>query len=371
MELEFKRDFETAADQWDKFWKGRNTRPMVSAIIPKPGVTPVPKPPYACGATGDFEGVIDQLLGWAGTHDFLAEAIPFFYLEFGADHFAALLGADLKFDNSDPGGWAVPFVEDLATVDIRFDPKRKWWKRTEAFARALRARCDGKLLIASNTLVSNLDALSAIRGPQNLLMDLLDNPDAIHRALAQIDQAHADILEALAGLLDYPRFGSINRHGMYCRGRINVPQCDFSCMISPDQFREFALPYLRKEMGRLDAVEYHLDGPDAIRHLDALCEIDDLDVIQWVPGSGENERKDWTPLLDRIDALNKGQIRGGSPAKASQLWRNYRSRKLFFLLSATSRGEVEDSLARLEAITPDKAPVSTTELERVTQRRKR
>ena len=354
MELEFKKDFRAAAEQWENFSAGRNTRPVMSCVLPKAGVAPVPKPPYASGARGGFDAVIDQLLAWAETHDFLAESIPFFYLEFGADHFAALLGGDLKFSESDPGGWAVPFVADLADAEIHFDREGKWWKRTVEFAQALRARCDGKLLIASNTLVSNLDALAAIHGPQNLLIAMLDNPDAVHRALAQIDRAHAEILDAFAELLDYRRFGSVNRHGMYSRGRVNVPQCDFSCMIGPEQFREFAWPYLKKEMQRLDAVEYHLDGPDAIRHLESLCELDDLDIIQWVPGAGENERKDWTPLFDRIDALNKGQIRGGPPAKAKQVWRKYRSRKIYFQLTATSRAEVEDCLAELEAVTPKK-----------------
>lgn len=49
MELEFKRDFEAAAAQWERFWRGENTRPAVSAVLPKPDVTPVEKPGYASG----------------------------------------------------------------------------------------------------------------------------------------------------------------------------------------------------------------------------------------------------------------------------------------------------------------------------------
>lgn len=354
MELEFKKDFEAAVEQWARFWKGENTRPTVSAILPKPGVAPVDKPGYASGAKEDFEPVIDQLLLWAETHEFLADAIPFYYLEFAADHFAALLGADLKFSETEPGGWAVPFVGDLDHVEIHFDRDVYWWRRTVEFAEALRARCDGRLLIASNTLVSNLDALGVICGSENVLIAMLENPDAVHSALTQIDQAHEDILEALAELLDYPRFGSINRHGMYCAGRVNVPQCDFSCMISPDMFREFVVPYLRREMGRLDAVEYHLDGPDAIKHLEALCEIEELDLIQWVPGAGQGEQRDWSDLFDRIDALGKGQIHGGRPSVVKELWQKYRSRKLFFSLQAQSRAEIDDCLAELEKASPNK-----------------
>lgn len=351
--MAFKRDFAAATNQWRAFWKGENTRPAVSAILPKAGVTPVSKPGYASGAREDFGPIIDQLLAWVETHEFLADAIPFYYLEFAADHFAALLGADLKFSEAEPGGWAVPFVQDLEHAEIHFDREGYWWKRTVEFAEALRARCDGKLLVASNTLVANADALAAVYGSEKLLLAMLETPDIVHSALMQIDQAHEEILEALAVLLDYPRFGSITRHGMYNAGRINVPQCDFSCMISPQMFREFVVPYLAKEMQRLNAVEYHLDGPDAIRHLDALCEIEGLDLIQWVPGAGQ-ERKDWSELFDRIDAFGKGQIRGGGPETIKNLWQKYRSRKLFFTLSAESRSEVEDCLAELENITPNK-----------------
>jgi 5-methyltetrahydrofolate--homocysteine methyltransferase len=354
MELEFKQDFAAAAAQWDSFWKGENTRPAVWAVIPKSGAAPVEKPGYAVGADGEFEPVVDQLLAWAEAHEFLADAIPFFYLEFASNHFAALLGADLEFSQTEPGGWAVPFVEDLGSAEIGFDREGRWWRRTVEFAEALRARCDGKLLIASNTLVSNLDALAGICGSEKLLLAMIEDPDAVHRALEQIDRAHGEMLEALSELLDYPRFGSINRHGMYSAGRVNVPQCDFSCMISPEMFREFALPYLAREMQRLDAVEYHLDGPGAIQHLEALCEIPELDLVQWVPGAGEGEGRDWTELYDRIDALGKGQLRGADVARAESVWRKYRSRKIYFRLRAESRAQVEDCLGRLEEITPEK-----------------
>lgn len=80
-ELAFKRDFSAATDQWRAFWKGENTRPAVSAILPKADVTPVSKPGYASGAREDFAPIIDQLIAWAETHEFLADAIPFYYLE--------------------------------------------------------------------------------------------------------------------------------------------------------------------------------------------------------------------------------------------------------------------------------------------------
>lgn len=348
MELAFKPDFQATADRWDAFWRGENRRPMVAATMPKAGCEPVQKPPYAAGAVGQFDPVVDQVMRWAESYEFIADAIPSYSVEFGADHFAALLGADLSFHEGDPGSWAVPFLTDVADADIRFRPEGKWWQRTVEFVQALRKKCDGALLLSTPTMNANLDALAAIHGVENLLMSMVDNPDAVHRALTQITKAHGDVLNAFADLFGFAEYGSINRHGMYARGCINVPQCDFSCMISTDMFREFAVPYLREEMRRYDGVEYHLDGPGALKHLEALCEIEDLDVIQWVPGTGNSEKEDWTWLEQRIDNLGKGLLRYADLNQLKKIHRESRSRSQFVFTWAASRTEIEDCVAELE-----------------------
>ena len=343
MELEFKRDFAETQERWDMFWKGRNKHPLIGAVLPKPGVEPVDKPEYGAGSDGRFEPVVDQVIRWAETHEFLGDAIPFYYLEFAADHFSSLLGADLKFpDDGLLGGWPVHFVEDWDDEEIKFRPESKWWEMTVKFAKALRHRCDGRLMIASPTLVANLDALVALRGAEDLLMDMALKPEAVHRALDQVTRAHGDILDAFAELFDYSTYGSISRHGMYSRGRINVPQCDVSCMISPDMFQEFVVPYLRQEMDHFDAMEYHLDGPGAIKHLQAICEIEKLDIVQWVCGAGEPSTCDWTWLYEKIDSLGKGQIFWSTYENVLRLSKQIKSRKLLFYLDTSSRQEIED-----------------------------
>lgn len=350
MDLEFKPDFSEAQRQWRDFWKGENRYPLVCNTLPKERVEPVAGPPPLAGADGNFEPVIDQILAWAATHDFIGPAIPFYSLDFGPDHFSALLGADLKFDPHSPGtSWCQPFVRDWDEVEIAFRRDSFWWKRTVDFARALRKRCAGKLLIAAPTLCANLDALAAIRGVTDLLTDLVMCPDKIHRALDAVCQAYAEIMEAFSAELGFDRLGSINRHGLYCEGKIDVLQCDVSCMISPDMFQEFAVPALERQCAILDAVEYHLDGPGAIKHLEAISQIKGIDIIQWVPGAGHSLEEDWTDLYKKIDALGKGQIRDESSERIRQLWQEYKSRKLVFgNTTVTSKKEAERFLKELE-----------------------
>lgn len=341
--------FPEVTTRWDAFWRGETTGPLVAAVVPKPGTEPVEKPPYGSGHDGDFDPVVAQIVGWADTHEFLGDAIPYYYAEFAADHFTSLLGVDLTFPDAAMGGWPVHRVTDWEQADIRFHREGKWWDRTVGFIEAIKKRLAGRIMIASPTLVANLDSLVALAGVEKVLIDLVERPDEIDEALDQVMVAYREILDAFAELLEYDRWGSINRHGMWCDGRINVAQSDFSCMLSSEMFDRFVYPALLREMEELDQVEYHLDGPDAIRHAEKLCGIPRLDIMQWVPGAGEAQQRDWIDLYERFDRWGKGQILGGSPDRC----RLYRSRltanRLFLNLGGLPDDRAE-SLAILEEL---------------------
>mgnify|MGYP001017254800 CR=1 FL=1 len=350
MQLEFKPDFEQARQRWTAYWKGESDRPVVASVVPKESVTPVEAPRYLAAFSCEPDAIIDQVLAWAETHEFLGEAIPFYYLEFGADHFSALLGGELRLhEGSGDTSWLVPFVgEDWDEAEIRFQPECYWWRRTVEFIRAFRARCDGKLLVAAPTLVAGLDCLAAIGGQERLAMDLVMQPEAVQRALSRVRKAYEEILDALAVELDYETWGSLNRHGFYSPGRTNVPQCDFSCMISKEMFAEFQLPCLAHESQQLDHSCYHLDGPGAIHHLEAICSLPGIQAIQWVAGAGAGEQQDWMRLHRRIDELGKGQYFGGNAETVERLARRFRSKQLYFRTSIPKR-ELDSLLLKLES----------------------
>ncbi len=332
----YKNDFDVRRERWAAFWRGECTRPLLGGIQPKSGGTPIRKPrPYDC-AFGELGPIIDQALGWASTHDFLADAIPSFMITFAPDHFAALLGAEIRSGGASGTNWVEPILAGLDDVEIRFQRDGRWWTRTLECIERFRARCDGKLIVCGTHFQGGLDCLVAMYGAQNLLVDMALAPEKVHRALEQVDRALAEARTALAEALDVATWGSLNRFGMYSGGIIDVPQCDLSCMISPEMFNDFERPYLAREIAGLDASIYHLDGPDALRHTESLCAIEGLDMIQWMPGEGYYD-DDWGELNAKIDSLGKGQIFQSYYKLAAddieRIWETYSSRKLFFHVS--------------------------------------
>jgi len=348
LKLEFKPDFEESRKRWDNFWKNTNKEPLVSIVAPKEGVTPVEKPPYMAGHDGNFEPVIEQVYNWAKTHEFIGDALPFYQVEFGPDHFSTFLGADMEFSkDSNSTSWAVPFVKDWDTVELKFRKDSEWWDKTLKFIRALRKALDGKVLIAAPTAMAGLDSLAAIRGTQELLIDTIDAPEKIKKANAEQFKVYIEALGELFKELDQENLGSVNRHGMYSSGKLAIPQCDFSCMLGKEMYNKLQLPILEKETEYLTASEYHLDGPGALQHLEAICAVKKLGIIQWVPGAGAAAEKDWTELYKRIDALGKGMILSEPPENYKKLLPQLRTRQLFLKNAAGSKKEAETLYAKL------------------------
>jgi hypothetical protein len=344
MELQYKPDFEATRERWAQFWRGESERPLLYAVQPKAGTTPVRKPrPYDC-AFGELEPIIHQALAWASTHEFLGDTIPFFMITFAPDHFAALLGAEIKRSEESSTNWVEPCLTSLEDVEVSFQREGHWWKRTLECIEKFRARCDGKLVISGTHFQGGLDCLVAMYGTQNLLMEMAMAPERVQGALGQVDKALAEARAALAEALDVSTWGSLNRFGMYSPGIIDVPQCDVSCMISEEMFNDFERPSLEKEIATTDASVYHLDGPDALQHTESLCAIEGLDMIQWMPGEGYYD-DDWCELNAKIDSLGKGQIFQPyyklSATDIERIWETYTSRKLFFHVTPEVRAELE------------------------------
>jgi hypothetical protein len=105
-------------------------------------------------------------------------------------------------------------------------------------------------------------------------------------------------------------------------------------MISPKMFNEFFLEELVEECRHLEASVYHLDGPDALCHLDSLLAVKELNAIQWIYGAGHGRPTDWIDLYQRCQQAGKGlQFTGVQPDEIGTLMENLRPEGVWMAVS--------------------------------------
>ena len=149
------------------------------------------------------------------------------------------------------------------------------------------------------------DILSHLRGPDKLCLDLLERPESVVRARKEVTKIWFQVYNELFDIVNEDLEGSCSWMGIWHPGRTYPLQCDFCCMISPKMFEDYVLPELVEQARGLDNVIYHLDGPGAIKHLDALLATPEIDGIQWIEGAGQKSAVHWMPLLKKIQKAGK------------------------------------------------------------------
>jgi len=345
VELLYKPDFDEARRHWEAFWNHDVIdRPCLSVTAPKEGHDIPPAPPYMDGWGGDYAEAVARWEARAEHIYYAADAVPYLQPSFGPDQFGAFLGAGLERSQHtlNRTSWAVPYVECWRdALPIRLDPDNTWWAGMLDFVRVAGRASEGKYLVGMLDLHSNMDALASIREPQDLCMDLLDCPDLIHDAMADVRAAYAGVYSALFEAGNMAGRGTIGWCAFYSTDRFAMTQCDFAIMVSPELFDRFILPALREECDFLDHSIFHYDGPGALRHLDSVLSIQGLNGIQWVPGAGNRPQSQWPELLRRIQDAGKSLHISASPDEVKHLHGILKPELVFYQTAAVNEREAD------------------------------
>lgn len=350
MEFAYKPDYEDALRHWEAFWAGEIIdRPCIRVVTPKEGVVQKPPPPGLHKPTDDFAAIARASDECAATLNFAADAIPFFLPNFGPDTYAAFMGASLEFAPEHSTSWTKPFVTDWKDVTKRLErPHGYWWERALAFASQAREIAKGKLGIAMLDLHCNMDCLAAIRGPQQLCLDLVDCPDEVEAAFKAVRKSYAEVYDGLFEAAGGPATGSSTWLPMYSPGKFNTIACDFICLLGPELARKFVIPCLEEEAAFLDHSCYHYDGPDALVHLDDILSIKDIHAIQWGPGAGSPPVIEWMDLLKKIQAAGKALWISTTPAELKVFHKELKPELVVYSVSASSEAEANELIKWLK-----------------------
>jgi hypothetical protein len=138
-----------------------------------------------------------------------------------------------------------------------------------------------------------------LRGPEGLCLDLIDHRSRVCTTVDAIYQAWRKGYHRIWDAATQYKVGVINWVGMWSNQPYHVLECDFNYLIGPREFQDFFLPDLLRQAWDVGRAIFHLDGPGAARHIDALLERDEIQAIQYVVGAG-NLAWRWLPLMKKV-----------------------------------------------------------------------
>ncbi len=220
---------------------------------------------------------------------------------------ANYLGSPLKFLNTYTT-WSAPIIDNWdKNWEFSFNPENKWWRKTKVLLQDASSRAPGRYFVGIPDLNGPSEILSRLREPGNLCLDVIENRDKVKKAIDDITCVWLRYWEASHGIIHQYIGGYINWMSIWSDAPFTDLQSDFSCLISPEDFNELILPSIEQQTEWIPRTIYHLDGPDAIRHLDSLLSLPKLTGIQWIPGAGSPSMSKWIPLLKKIQKAGKLQ----------------------------------------------------------------
>lgn len=227
--------------------------------------------------------------------------------EFVKGSVASYLGSEIGFKED-----TVWFNKCLDSWDgvpkLEFDPENKWFKKHIQLAKDCKELAGDDFVVDMPDLMENIDVLASLRGAQDILFDLLDEPDMIGERIQEVTDCYYEYYDRFYDIIKDEEGGNAYTvFQIWGPGRTVKLQCDFSAMMSPEDFRKYIQPSLREQSEKVDHVLYHLDGPAAIKHMDALMEIDGIDALQWTSGDAgpDGTLPDWDVIYDKAIAAGK------------------------------------------------------------------
>lgn len=329
MEIDFSAQRRAAVqDAHERWWTGSLGRPIVHVTVRDDARHGPPPPGYHPHWTAFYpddtpaDRIVDDWTRALASRDYLADAFPCVWPNFGPGVVAAFLGARLSTSPEAGTVWFEP-LENRAPDALRFafDPDNPWLKRIAGLMRTAAARFGGRVQIGMTDLGGNLDVLSSFRPSVELLTDLYDAPAHVRRLTWEIHESWWRAFNILDAAVRDVNPGYTSWTPLLSSAPSYMLQCDFAYMIGPAMFDAFVRPELAASAARLGGrAFYHLDGTGELPHLDSLLSIPDLAGIQWVPGAGDAMAKDWTDIYRRIRAAGRlAQVTGVNPDGFSRL----------------------------------------------------
>lgn len=335
--LELCPNFPAIAARHEAFWRCEPAPALLIGSAPKPGAPEVSKHLNLVENTQAwFQARQSAPLGMLPSPDFF----PFLRADFGPVMLTGLLGASAEFGSETT--WYPEFInDDWSNAPDWSITNHKWWDALQRMLETVAQAASGRYVAATPTLGGAADVLLNMRGSSKLCLDLVDQRE---RIMPAVDAIHAAWHAAFSLLYDTAtrnHAGLIHWLSLWSDQPYYVAECDFNYMISPVDFNELFLPDIVRRAKTVGRSIFHLDGPGAARHIDALLDEPAITAIQYVTGAGNSALKK-LEMLKKIQERKKPLlITVYEPEEAIALARELKPQGLALLIGFSSIEEMD------------------------------
>jgi len=295
----------------------------------------------------DRDFILERTMREIEATDYLGVAVPYHYVDHGSSAMAGVLQCPLEFVDRETI-WANPRFTSLDQVldaDLTLDSP-VYAHITEITRRSV-ALAPGHHFVAPFALEGMSDLMAALYGGENFMMDLLDRPADVARAMGRLKELW---LRAFAEISRVIRPGGnpggIGWVGIWAPGTTFPLQEDVAYSLSAEMFRTFLIPHIRDQIAAMEYPFFHVDGTGMIAHVDALLEIAELKAIQWQPGAGRERLDQWYGLLRKILQSGKALQVYARADEVDALVRNVGADRLLVIVRDSPPDEVRRLVER-------------------------
>lgn len=314
MNFEIER-YDKIKEDFEDWWEGKLERPIIQVTLDQ-----------ASGKGGDFfasnyrKVILDAMYDFdlpvedaAKVVDdaysaciYSGDAIPVFYMR-PTGILGGFLGQEFGIDHNLGTVWFKKMCPELSgIINVQLDEESPLLKRSIALTKAVQDYFDGRMPVGLPDFGGVMDIVSSIRDANPLLEELYFEEDDVKKACWNVHEQFKKAYDKFMDAIDINRIpGYTCWATMLSQKPYFVLQNDFSAMISTDMYDEFYLPILREECKYIPRTIYHLDGPGAVRHLDSILTVPELDGVQWIQGAGAPGLDQWPDIYKKIQKAGK------------------------------------------------------------------
>jgi hypothetical protein len=289
----------------------------------------------------DQDFIMERKLREIEATEYHGVAVPYHYVDHGSSAMAGVLGCPLVFVDPETI-WANPRFETLDQVlDCVLGTDAEVYAHITEITRRSTALARDHHFVAPFALEGMSDLMAALYGGENFMMDLMDRPEDVMRAMERLKSIWLKTFSEISRLIAKSgNPGGIGWVGIWAPGSTFPMQEDVSYSISAEMFRRFLIPHIRDQIAAMEYSFFHVDGMGMIPHLDALLEIRELKAIQWQPGAGHERLDKWYELLRKILAAGKSLQVYARAEEVEALVHNVGADRLLVIVRDATRDEI-------------------------------